>query len=149
MLETFSATGFRNLAPQTLFFPAGVTLLQGDNGAGKTNILEGIALEQRLHTGGVEAALQRPVEQFIVVGGGARSPLWRQIIADVTGKPVYPVEVAEASSLGAGILAAAGSGLFPGVKEAAQAMAASPAGRQPEVPDPARQAFYSRLYDEV
>lgn len=44
MLETFSATGFRNLAPQTLFFPAGVTLLQGENGAGKTNILEGIAL---------------------------------------------------------------------------------------------------------
>jgi DNA replication and repair protein RecF len=44
LLETFSATGFRNLAPQTLFFPAGVTVLLGENGAGKTNILEGIAL---------------------------------------------------------------------------------------------------------
>jgi DNA replication and repair protein RecF len=44
LLETFSTTGFRNLAPQTLFFPPGLTLLLGENGAGKTNILEGIAV---------------------------------------------------------------------------------------------------------
>lgn len=44
MLETFSSVGFRNLEPQTLFFPDGITLLLGENGVGKTNVLEGIAL---------------------------------------------------------------------------------------------------------
>ncbi len=51
-------------------------------------ILEGIAFEARLHTEGVEAALNRPVLRYTVMGGGARSERWRQIIADVTGKPV-------------------------------------------------------------
>jgi sugar (pentulose or hexulose) kinase len=112
-------------------------------------ILEGIALEQRLHTSGVESALRQPVSRFIAVGGGARSRLWRQIIADVTGKPVYPVDAAEASALGAGIIAAAGGGLFPEIASAAEAMAAAPDGQPPEQPEPARQAFYSRLYEDV
>jgi xylulokinase len=110
-------------------------------------ILEGIALEQRLHTLGVERALGRPVERYIAVGGGARSPLWRQIIADVTGKPVYRAEAPEASALGAGILAAAGCGLHPGVLPAAQAM--TRIHPDPALPDPARAEFYTRLYEEV
>lgn len=110
-------------------------------------ILEGIALEQRLATQGVENALGRPIDRFIAVGGGARSPLWRQIIADVTGKPVYRAEAPEASALGAGILAAAGSGLFPDVLSAAQAM--TRIHPNPDQPDPTRHAFYTRLYEEV
>ena len=77
-------------------------------------ILEGIAFEQRLHLRGVEAALDRPVERLLAVGGGARSRLWRQIIADVTGRPVYHADAPEASALGAGILAAAATGSVPG-----------------------------------
>jgi len=110
-------------------------------------ILEGIALEQRLHTLGVERALEQPINRYIAVGGGARSPLWRQIVADSTGKAVYQAEAPEASALGAGILAAAGCGLYPSVLAAAQAM--TRILPEPTLPDAERGAFYQRLYDEV
>ena len=110
-------------------------------------ILEGIALELRLHLHGVETALGRKVESLIAVGGGARSVLWRQIIADVTGQPVYHASTPEATALGAGILAAAGVGLHPDVASAAESMTVITA--QPTLPEEKRQAFYHRLYEEV
>jgi sugar (pentulose or hexulose) kinase len=110
-------------------------------------ILEGIAFEQRLHTSGVEDALRQPIKRFIAVGGGARSPLWRQIIADITGRPVYRADAPEASALGAGILAAAGAGLFASVPDAAAAM--TRIAEDYHQPDPSRRAFYDRLYKEV
>ncbi|MBN2004667.1 MAG: FGGY-family carbohydrate kinase, partial [Anaerolineae bacterium] len=85
-------------------------------------ILEGIAFEQRLHTEGVEAALGQSVESYIAIGGGAKSKRWLQIIADVTGKPVYRAAVKEATALGSGILAATSVGLFPDAHAAAAAM---------------------------
>jgi sugar (pentulose or hexulose) kinase len=110
-------------------------------------ILEGIAFEQRLHTSGVEAATGQRVTSYVVVGGGARSPLWCQIIADITGKPVVRASCLEATALGAGILAAAAAGLYSDVREAASAMTRTEA--TPFEPDLERHAFYSRLYDEV
>ncbi len=110
-------------------------------------ILEGIAFEQRLHTEGVEAALGQPVESYVAMGGGAQSDRWLQIIADVTGKPVYRTAVADAAALGAGILAAVGVGLFPDVRAAAQAM--TRITPQSFVPDERRHTFYSQLYAEV
>jgi xylulokinase len=110
-------------------------------------ILEGIALEQRLHTSGVEAALNQPAARFIAVGGGARSSLWCQLIADVCGKPVYRADAPEASALGAGILAAVGARIFKDTQAAAQHM--TRIDQQSFTPDPARHAFYSKLYEEV
>ncbi len=110
-------------------------------------ILEGIAFEQRLCIEGIEAATGRPIARLTVMGGGSRSALWRQILADVTGKPVQRSRTSEAAALGAGILAAAGAGLFSGVGAAAAAMT----GLEPEMamPDPARHRIYSRVYEEV
>jgi xylulokinase len=110
-------------------------------------ILEGIAYEQRLHTSGVEAALGRSIDSYVAIGGGARSALWRQIIADVTGKTVLRSSTTEAAALGAGILAARGAGLFGDVAEASAAMAQRDTQRVE--PDAANHATYSRLYDEV
>jgi sugar (pentulose or hexulose) kinase len=42
-----------------------------------------------------------------VLGGGSRSALWCQIVADVNGKVVKRASTADATNLGAGILAAA------------------------------------------
>lgn len=53
----------------------------------------------------------RPVE-IVLCGGGAQSPLWRQIAADVYGLPVRPLLTVEQSALGAALLAGAGVGLF-------------------------------------
>ena len=110
-------------------------------------ILEGIAFEQRLHSAGVEQALGKPLERFIVMGGGAHSDLWCQIIADITGKPVYRTLNLEAAALGAGILAAAAVGFYPDILQAVQGMADIQS--RPFLPDEKRQAFYQRLYEEV
>jgi sugar (pentulose or hexulose) kinase len=110
-------------------------------------ILEGIAFEQRLNSTGVEQALGQPLERYIVMGGGARSDLWCQIIADITGKPVYRTLNLEAAALGAGMLAAAAVGFYPDIPQAALAMA--DIQPRPFEPDEKRRAFYLRLYEEV
>ena len=110
-------------------------------------ILEGIAFEQRLHTLGVESALGQEVDRYVAVGGGANSPLWCQIIADVTGKSVFRANTSEAAALGAAILAAAGMGLHPDVQTAARAMTGLDS--RSFVPVPERRAFYERLYRDV
>jgi xylulokinase len=51
-------------------------------------------------------------ERIILAGGGARSRLWQEIIADVFGLTVKRLGVAEQSALGALLLAGAGIGLF-------------------------------------
>ncbi len=53
-----------------------------------------------------------PVDTLRAIGGGARSPLWLQINADVTGIPVEKPAVTEAAVLGAAMLAAYGNGDF-------------------------------------
>jgi xylulokinase len=110
-------------------------------------ILEGIGFEQRLHAEGIENALGQPLDRFIAVGGGAQSRLWCQIIADITGRPVFRAGTTEATALGATILAAAAVGLCPDVATAAQTM--SRINQEPFQPDPERQFFYERIYQEV
>jgi xylulokinase len=58
------------------------------------------------------------IEQIRAVGGGARSPLWRQIKADVTGLPVSLTQTVETTALGAAILALNGAGLTKTLDEA-------------------------------
>jgi xylulokinase len=58
-------------------------------------------------------------EELRVVGGGARSDLWLQIKADVTGRPVRAVQRGHATSAGAAMLAAVAAGFFADLDEAA------------------------------
>src|SRR5258708_32414872 len=55
-------------------------------------------------------------------GGGARSPLWRQIQADVYGHEVEIVEAEEGAAYGAAILAGVGAGIWKSVDEACGAV---------------------------
>jgi xylulokinase len=45
--------------------------------------------------------------RLVLAGGGARSPLWRQLVADIFETPVHPSTVADQSAVGAAVLAAA------------------------------------------
>jgi xylulokinase len=85
-------------------------------------ILEGLCFEQRLHSDAVQEATGVPIEGFITMGGGSRSDLFCQIVADVTGRSVVRSGTAEATALGAGILAAVGAGLHPDVPAAVAEM---------------------------
>ncbi len=84
-----------------------------------------------------------PLLEIRAVGGGARSPLWRQIKADVTGLPVSITETVETTALGAGILALAGSGLFGSLAEAVELTTHVIETREP---DPKTSALYNDYY---
>ncbi len=55
-----------------------------------------------------------------ICGGGAKSPLWRSIIANVMNLKVDTIESEEGPGYGAAILAAVGCGVFGSVEEAAK-----------------------------
>ena len=81
-----------------------------------------------------------------VVGGGARSPLWMQIKADVTGRPVRAVLASEPTALGAAILAGVGCGLFADAADAvARVVALAP---EPLLPRPDAVAVYDEAYQK-
>jgi xylulokinase len=73
-------------------------------------MLEGAAFALRDVVTGIRNA-GLAVRQITAVGGGARSPLWRQIKADVTGLPVRVPHDVETTATGAAILAVIASGL--------------------------------------
>ena len=59
------------------------------------------------------------IKEIRVTGGGASSPLWVQMKADVTGKILKTVSESETACLGAAMFAAVGIGAFASVAEAA------------------------------
>jgi xylulokinase len=112
-------------------------------------IMEGIAFEQRLAFEGMEPQLDQPIELLLTTGGGSRSALWRQIVADVTGKTVVACREAETTSLGAGMQAAAAAGWYGSVREAADAMSGVGARHTPSAPAAARYDELFAVYREI
>lgn len=55
-------------------------------------------------------------------GGGGKSALWRQMLADVFGRPIHQLETKEGASLGAAILGGVAAGVYPTVQEACRAL---------------------------
>ena len=84
-------------------------------------VLEGVAYQVRTN---LEAMASRtaPPRAVAAFGGGARSPLWRQVLADVLGLPVGVTDTVETACLGAAMCAAVAAAVFPSLAEARQAM---------------------------
>jgi sugar (pentulose or hexulose) kinase len=112
-------------------------------------IMEGIAFEQRLAFEGMEPQLDQPIELLLTTGGGSRSALWRQIVADVTGKTVVACREAETTSLGAGMQAAAAAGWYGSVREAAEAMSGVGARHTPDASAAARYDELFAVYRDI
>lgn len=81
-------------------------------------VLEGIAYSL-LDAREVIAEMGLTLRDARLIGGGAKSPLWRQIVADVMGMPVM-APVAGDASYGAALIAGVGVGLFPDLRTAAE-----------------------------
>jgi xylulokinase len=79
--------------------------------------------------------------QVVLAGGGAKSALWQQIVADIFGLTVSPLRTAEQSALGAALLAGAGIGWF----EAAETAKAWAAYADPVEPNQQRHELYNRV----
>jgi len=108
-------------------------------------LMEAVCLGTRACIDGLESA-GHTCSEIIIAGGTTRSPLWLQMHADVTGKPVILCENIDAPLLGCAILACVGCGIHASVEDAVRSMVR--VSRRVE-PDPRRQVIYDKLYNEV
>jgi xylulokinase len=113
------------------------------------SLIEGVSYSQKDCLDIVEK-LGVPVRSIRVSGGGARSPFWHRLLANIFNKPVVTLETQEGSAYGAALLALVGTGEFASVPEVCRA-----AIREVETVDPepdqarayaARHAIYQSLY---
>ncbi len=89
------------------------------------------------------AALGAATDRLRLMGGGAQSRLWCGIKADVTGRPVEIQDVADASALGAALIAAVAAGIAPTLAEAIRRRACD----LPLItPEQSRREAYDRSY---
>src|SRR5579885_951832 len=84
-------------------------------------IMEGVAFSLK-DTFTIFDEMKIPVTSIRLGGGGARSPLWRQIQADVYGREVEIVAAEEGAAYGAAILAGTGAGAWKSVEQACDAI---------------------------
>jgi xylulokinase len=107
-------------------------------------VLEGVTFGLRDSVEIIRASGQ-PLGEVRLTGGGARSPLWRQIVADILGLPLMVAQDREGPAFGAALLAAVGTGHYA---DLAEACAATVAVGGLTMPDAARQRTYQALYAE-
>jgi xylulokinase len=81
-------------------------------------VMEGVAFGLRDGLDLMLAAGTPTPPQIRASGGGVRSAVWRQILADVLDAEIATIATAEGAAFGAGLLAAVGAGWFDSVQEA-------------------------------
>lgn len=136
-------TGERNPHPDPLARGAfvGLTLRHGLPHMIRA-VMEGVAFGMRDQLELLRSLGVNPTEA-VVSGGAANSPVWRALMTDIMGIPLYTINTNEGAAFGAAILASVGVGDFPDVPTACAEMV-----RKVETshPDTAGAADYARLY---
>ena len=90
--------------------------------AGMTQaVFEGVAYAMR-DSLEVAKSLGIAIKETTICGGGAKSPLWKKIMANVLGIRVNTLEIEEGPAYGGAILAAIADGVYSSVEEAAGAI---------------------------
>jgi xylulokinase len=128
--------------PQARGVFAGLTMSHGRAEMARA-VFEGVALNLKM----ILDAFQEQgaaIQAMRLIGGGGRSPAWRQILADVYELPILrPTLLAEATSLGAAIAGGIGVGLFADYSVAHDLVQV----REAEQPNPLTQECYRALYE--
>jgi len=132
---------WKHAAPSFLNLPLDLTGAQM-RAAMYRSILENAAIVAHLNLSHVEEFSGIPLQSVVFAGGGAKSRIWAQILADVTSLHVQVPVVKEATAQGAALCGFVGAGVFPDLEEASRAWA-----RQDYAVDP--NPSRSRAYDEV
>lgn len=83
-------------------------------------VMEGVALSIRHRLDAIEEASRTPVTSLLLSGGGARSALWQQIVADVTQRDLVLPRSTEATTLGMCALLSIAHGLHGSASEACE-----------------------------
>lgn len=108
-------------------------------------LMEAVCFGTRACINGLELA-GHECSEIIIAGGTTRSPLWLQMHADVTGKPVVLCENIDAPMLGCAILASVGAGIHATVEDAVNSMVRTSKRVEPR----RKEAItYTALYDKI
>jgi xylulokinase len=112
-------------------------------------VLEGVAFSlcqivDLFRAMGIDAATAR------IGGGGGRSPLWRQMLADLLRIPMATTATEDGPAFGAALLAGVGAGIWPSVVSACTGITERER-HEPAPPDPyvPVQRVYGRLYSDL
>jgi len=106
-------------------------------------VMEGVAFSLRDGYECLRAVSVSSIADVRATGGGARHPLWRQILADILGIPIRALAIDEGAAYGAALLAGVASGIYASVEEACSLVR-----MQDDVtlPDPERHERYGELF---
>jgi xylulokinase len=120
----------------------GLTLRHG-RGHMTRSVLEGVAFGLRDIFTLIQNTGQTATTEVRLSGGGARSPLWRQILASALEAPLVSVEATEGAAFGAALLAGVGAGAWPDVASACKSTVKLAGSTEP---DAAQAEHYRSLY---
>ena len=110
--------------------------------------LEGIAYTVAVHVDIIERDHGLPVENIMLVGGGTKSPVWMQAIADVCGRCVSTAKVTVGACFGDALMAALAGGAFDSWDELGEKLGVA----QTIAPDREAHELYVRrrhVFDEL
>ncbi len=137
-------TGERTPHPDPLARGAFVGLTVRHSQAHMTRaVLEGVAFGLRDSFELMREAGLGSVSQVRITGGGAKSPIWRQILADIFGVELVTVNAEEGAAYGAALLAAVGAGVWPDVPSASSQVTKITGSTKP---NSAQSAVYDHYY---
>jgi xylulokinase len=121
----------------------GMTMSHNKNHMARA-VMEGVAYHLRWICEAMEGTGFR-IDGFNAIGGGCNSPVWVQIISDVTGRPIRVVRNhLEAGATGAALAVAVGLGIYPGMDAVDDLIKI----RREFEPDSSRWGRYDALYHE-
>jgi len=107
-------------------------------------VFEGVAFANNRHLDDFSQA-GIPIEKIIMIGGGAGSSVWPQIVADISHIPITVPEQKEAACAGAAMLAGTGCGMFSSIEEASGRFASNSNLIEP---DEQNAVMYKALFEE-
>ena len=81
-------------------------------------IMEGVTFALRQTLDISLSLVDEPVNEVIIAGGAAQSPVWRQIMTDILAREMPMSKLAEQSGIGAALMAGVGCGVFDDLDQA-------------------------------
>jgi xylulokinase len=112
-------------------------------------VLEGVSFGLRDSFELIKGAGLAEIKQVRVSGGGARSPLWRQILADVFDAELVTINTTEGAAYGAALLAGVGAGAWPDVDTACEASISITGSATPQADQVAAYASLYQTYTDL
>ncbi len=151
VLPHFVGTGTPYLDPKSKGAILGLTTSTTRNQIYKA-ILDGITYETRINLERLEGCGVK-IKELRAIGGGANSPIWLDIKANILNRKIVKMTTSEAGCLGAAMLAATATGYYPSLEKAVKSNVRSTRRIDPDpvkVKDYQEKfAVYRDIYDTI